>query len=43
MLKRNEGTHMAKILVLYYSAYGPVEMMANAVVERARTWTNSGR
>jgi NAD(P)H dehydrogenase (quinone) len=27
---------MAKILVLYYSAYGHIEMMANAVAEGAR-------
>ncbi len=33
---------MAKILVLYYSAYGHIETMANAAAEGARTWTNSG-
>ena len=27
---------MAKVLVLYYSAYGHIEMMANAVAEGAR-------
>jgi NAD(P)H dehydrogenase (quinone) len=33
---RKEETEMAKILVLYYSAYGHIETMANAVAEGAR-------
>ena len=28
---------MAKVLVLYYSAYGHIEAMANAVAEGARS------
>jgi len=31
-----EGTPMAKVLVLYYSAYGHIETMAQAVAEGAR-------
>ena len=30
-------THMAKVLVLYYSTYGHMETMANAVAEGARS------
>jgi NAD(P)H dehydrogenase (quinone) len=33
---RETETDMAKILVLYYSAYGHIETMANAVAEGAR-------
>src|SRR5208282_6893467 len=29
--------HMAKVLVLYYSSYGHVETLANAVAEGARS------
>jgi NAD(P)H dehydrogenase (quinone) len=32
-----ERLHMAKVLVLYYSAYGHIETMANAVAEGARS------
>src|SRR3982751_6434565 len=39
-LQRNIQPHrraiMAKVLVLYYSAYGHIEAMANAVAEGAR-------
>jgi hypothetical protein len=42
-VEEKRGTHMAKILVLYYSSYGHIEMMANAVAEGAGAWTNSGR
>src|SRR6202008_3598777 len=31
-----EGTPMSKVLVLYYSSYGHIESMANAVAEGAR-------
>jgi NAD(P)H dehydrogenase (quinone) len=34
--RRETETDMAKILVLYYSAYGHIETMANAVAEGAR-------
>ena len=34
--RQHEGTDMAKVLVLYYSAYGHIETMANAVAEGAR-------
>src|SRR5580700_9910184 len=33
---RSEERKMAKVLVLYYSAYGHIEAMANAVAEGAR-------
>src|SRR6202030_3329132 len=32
----SEGYKMSKVLVLYYSAYGHIEAMANAVAEGAR-------
>ncbi len=34
---------MTKILVLYYSAYGHIEAMANAIAEGARKPANCGR
>ena len=41
---------MTKVLVLYYSAYGHIEAMANAVAEGAReagaalpTWEDQGK
>jgi NAD(P)H dehydrogenase (quinone) len=34
--KQTEETEVSKVLVLYYSAYGHIEAMANAVAEGAR-------
>src|SRR6266850_5348042 len=34
---RKDEHHMTKVLVLYYSMYGHVEIMANAVAEGARS------
>jgi NAD(P)H dehydrogenase (quinone) len=36
VFERIKGKLMAKVLVLYYSAYGHIETMANAVAEGAR-------
>jgi NAD(P)H dehydrogenase (quinone) len=36
-LKNSTETTMTKVLVLYYSAYGHIETMANAVAEGARS------
>src|SRR5271170_3485445 len=36
MVRGSKEIKMAKVLVLYYSAYGHIEAMANAVAEGAR-------